>query len=374
MKKGEQDLRVIMAGGGTGGHIYPALAIARGIQERWPQAEIIFVGTKEGLENTIIPEAGYKLMTISAQGLDRSSLIKAAGSLLQVPIGFWQARNIIRDYKPSIVIGTGGYVSYPVVLAASIMQVKTVIHEQNAYPGLANRALAKRVDRVLLTFPGAASHFPSGVTHLTGLPIRPEITAATRKEAANFFQLREDKFTLLVVGGSRGSLRINQATTGLLKRYKDKDMQLVWITGSQHFEILSKEFEEEKLPDNIRVFPYLFNMEMGWAIADLAICRAGATTLSELAVRGLPAILIPYPYASEGHQEKNARYLEEKGAALIIVDEFLDEQTLFNNIEGMRRNKFRLLRMAQIMKEEGRLRALDDILDVIQDIKGSDIS
>jgi UDP-N-acetylglucosamine--N-acetylmuramyl-(pentapeptide) pyrophosphoryl-undecaprenol N-acetylglucosamine transferase len=225
-----------------------------------------------------------------------------------------------------------------------------------------------------LTFPGAASHFPSGVTHLTGLPIRPEITAATRKEAANFFQLREDKFTLLVVGGSRGSLRINQATTGLLKRYKDKDMQLVWITGSQHFEILSKEFEEEKLPDNIRVFPYLFNMEMGWAIADLAICRAGATTLSELAVRGLPAILIPYPYASEGHQEKNARYLEEKGAALIIVDEFLDEQTLFNNIEGMRRNKFRLLRMAQIMKEEGRLRALDDILDVIQDIKGSDIS
>lgn len=363
-------MRVIMAGGGTGGHIYPALAIARGIQVRWPQAEIVFAGTKEGLENTIIPETGFKLMTISAQGLDRSSLIKAAGSLLQVPLGFWQARNIIKEFKPNIVIGTGGYVSYPVVLAASIMQVKTVIHEQNAFPGLANRALAKRVDRVLLTFPGAAAHFPSEVTHHTGLPVRPEISSATRKEAADFFQLREDKFTLLVVGGSRGSLRINQATTELLKKYKDKDIQLVWVTGPQHFEVLSKALEEEKLPGNMRVFPYLFNMEMGWAIADLAVCRAGATTLSELTVRGLPAILIPYPYAAEGHQEKNARYLEDKGAALIIVDEFLDEQTLFDKIESLRQNKFRLLRMAQIMKEEGRLRALDDILDVIQDVMG----
>lgn len=361
-------MRVIMAGGGTGGHIYPALAIARGLLERWPRAKIIFVGTKEGMENTIIPEAGFELRTISAQGLNRSSLIKAAGSVLKVPVGFWQARGIIKEFKPDIVIGTGGYVSYPVVLAASIMQIKTIIHEQNAYPGLANRALAKRVERVLLTFPGAASYFPAGLTRVTGLPVRPEIIAASRQEAAAFFELEEDRFTIVAVGGSRGALRINQAIADLIPKLSAESVQLIWITGEQHFEVLSKSLGQPATPNNIRVFPYLFNIELALAMADLVICRAGAATLSELAVRGVPAILIPYPYAAESHQEKNARYLEKKGAALLIIDEFLDQRTLEARVEELCKNRFRLLRMAQMMKEEGHPQALEKILDIIEEV------
>ncbi len=361
-------MKIIMVGGGTGGHIYPALAIARGLLTRWPRAKIIFVGTKEGLENSIIPEAGFELRTISAEGLDRSSLLKAAKSALKVPIGFWQARRIIKEFKPDIVIGTGGYVSYPVVLAASIMWVKTIIHEQNAHPGLANRALANRVNRVLLTFPVADIYFPAGITRITGLPVRPEITAATRGEAATFFNLKEDKFTLVVVGGSRGSQKINQAISGLLPKLSTERVQLIWITGEQHFEEFSESLAQPVIPDNVRIFPYLFNIELALALADLVVCRAGAATISELAVRGVPAILIPYPYAAEGHQEKNARYLEKKGASLMIIDEYLDAQTLFSRVEELCENRFRLLRMAQIMKEEGRPQALENILDIIEEV------
>ncbi|MGE5544179.1 MAG: undecaprenyldiphospho-muramoylpentapeptide beta-N-acetylglucosaminyltransferase, partial [Bacillota bacterium] len=308
-------MRVIMAGGGTGGHIYPALAIARGLVKKWPETNIIFVGTKNGMEQDIIPESGFELRTISAQGLNRSSLIKAATSALKVPVGFWQARTLIKGFNPDIVIGTGGYVSYPVVLAASLLQIKTIIHEQNAYPGLANRALAKRVKRILLTFPEAAAHFPEETTRVTGLPVRPEIMTANRREAAAFFALKEDRFTLVVVGGSRGALRINQAMDGLMQQLSADGVQLIWITGEQHFETLSKSRFSSTIPDNVRIYPYLFNMELALAMADLVVCRAGAATLSELAVRGIPAILVPYPYAAENHQEKNARYLEKRGAA-----------------------------------------------------------
>lgn len=361
-------MRVIMAGGGTGGHIYPALAIARGILSRWSQAKIIFVGTKEGMEHEIIPESGFELRTISAQGLNRSSLIKAASSALKVPVGFWQARTIIKGFNPDIVIGTGGYVSYPVVLAASIMQVKTVIHEQNAFPGLANRALAKRAERIMLTFPEAAAHFPAGITRVTGLPVRPEIMTANRREAAAFFNLKEDRFTIVVVGGSRGALRINQAMDGLAPLLSADGVQIIWITGEQHYENLTKSLSQPTILDNVRIYPYLYNMELALAMADLVVCRAGAATLSELAVLGIPAILVPYPYAAENHQEKNARYLEKKGAALLIIDEFLDQHTLGGRIDELRKNKFRLLRMAQMMKEEGHPEALKDILDIIEEV------
>ncbi|NLW45544.1 MAG: undecaprenyldiphospho-muramoylpentapeptide beta-N-acetylglucosaminyltransferase [Syntrophomonadaceae bacterium] len=361
-------MRVIMTGGGTGGHIYPALAIARGIMDRWPRAKIIFVGTREGMEKDIVPESGFEFRTISAKGLNRSSLVKAASSALKVPIGFWQARNIIKEFNPDVVVGTGGYVSYPVVLAAGIMQFKTVIHEQNALPGLANRALGKRADRIMLTFPEAAAYFPEDKTTVTGLPVRPEILTATRREAASFFALKEDRFTLVVFGGSRGAQRINRAVEGLVEQLSANGIQLIWITGEQHYATIQESIVSRGNIDNVRIYPYLFNMELALAMADLAVCRAGAATLSELAVRGVPAILVPYPYAAENHQEKNARYLEKKGAALVIIDEFLDQQTLAAKINELLNNKFRLLRMGQIMKNEGRPRALEDILDIIEEV------
>ena len=321
------------------------------------------------MEKDIIPESGFEFKTISAQGLNRSSLVKAASSALKVPIGFWQARSIIKEFNPDIVVGTGGYVSYPVVLAASIMQFKTVIHEQNAFPGLANRALGKRADRIMLTFSEAAAYFPAEKTTVTGLPVRPEILTATRRDAASFFALQEDRFTIVVFGGSRGAQRINQAVEGLVEPLSADGVQLIWITGEQHFAALQQSVSSSENIDNVRIYPYLYNMELALAMADLVVCRAGAATLSELATR-LP-ILVPYPYAADNHQEKNARYLEKKGAALLIVDEFLDRQTLAARINELRNNKFRLLRMAQMMKKEGRPRALEDILDIIEEVVAS---
>lgn len=361
-------MRVIMAGGGTGGHIYPALAIAQGIKKKWPQSEIIFVGTRAGMENVIIPEVGLELRLISAEGLDRSSMLKAIGSALKVPFGFWQAHGIIKDFKPDLVIGTGGYVSYPVVLAAGVMGVKTLIHEQNAYPGLANRALAKRVDCVMLTFEEAARYLTAQRIEVTGLPVRPGMTRVSRHEACDFFDFREDKFTLVAFGGSQGAASINRAMAGVVKKYGNTEMQIIWITGEKKYPELLKTFEDEGIPENVRIYPFLVGMEMALAVADLAVCRAGAATLAELSITGVPAILVPYPYAAESHQEKNARSLERKGAAVTIVDEFLDQTTLIRRLEELKNNRFRLIRMGQIMKEEGRPDALKDILKLVEEV------
>lgn len=361
-------MRVVLAGGGTGGHVYPALAIGQGILKKWPGSELIFVGTSHGLESTIVPETGLELKTISAQGLDRSSMIKAVGSALKVPIGFWQARSIIKDFAPDIVIGTGGYVSYPVVMAGSIMGCKTIIHEQNALPGLANRALAKRADYVLLTFREAQEFLQVERVKITGLPVRPDIALADRSDAYRFFDLPEDRFTILAVGGSRGAVSINRAMSGLVTKYLNTEVQIIWITGDQNYQETVQSFGENGIPGNVRLYPFIFDMAKALAAADLVVCRAGAATIAELAVRGVPAILVPYPYAAENHQEKNARSLEKKGAALTIVDEFLDKNSLYAKIEELRNNKFRLLRMAQIMKEEGHPNALQDILSVIEEV------
>ncbi|MGE5395936.1 MAG: undecaprenyldiphospho-muramoylpentapeptide beta-N-acetylglucosaminyltransferase [Chitinophagales bacterium] len=361
-------MKVIMAGGGTGGHIYPALAIAQGIQKKWPKSEMLFVGTRAGLEKTIIPETGLELRMITAEGLNRSSFTKAFSSALKVPMGFWQSRNIIKDFKPDLVIGTGGYVSYPVVLAASIMGIKTLIHEQNAYPGLANRALAKRADCVMLTFDEAASYLNARRVEVTGLPIRPDILSVNRATASSYFGLVEDRFTLVAFGGSRGAQSINKAMMGLIKKYNGTDVQIIWLTGEQHYRSIIEHLGEAGVPKNCRIYPYLLEMAMVLAAGDLAVCRAGAATLSELSVRGLPGILIPYPYAAESHQEKNARYLERKGAAITIVDEFLDADGLMQKVEQLKDNRFQLLRMAQLMKEEGRPGALENIINIIQEV------
>lgn len=361
-------MRVIMAGGGTGGHIYPALAIAQGIDRRWPGSEILFVGTENGLEKVIVPETGLPLKTISAEGLDRSSMLKALGSALKVPLGFWQSRNIIKEFQPDIVIGTGGYVSYPVVLAAAVMGIRTAIHEQNAYPGLANRALAKKVDCVMLTFAEARAYLNTRKVVVTGLPVRPEIVEADREQARLELGIDRDMFTLAAFGGSRGAASINRVMRKIVEVYRKSPVHIIWITGESNYQEIINSFGEQGIPDNARILPYSFEMEKVMAAADLAVCRAGAATVAELAVRGLPAILIPYPYAAEGHQEKNARALEKKGAAITIIDEFLDKDILHDKIEELRNNRFRLLRMAQLMKEEGRPRALEDILDVIDEL------
>ncbi len=359
-------MKIILTGGGTGGHIYPALAIASEIKQRIPAAELLYVGTIRGLESKIVPPAGIPFKTVDIAGIDRSSMLKAGKNLIKFPFSFFQARDIIKEFQPNIIVGTGGYVSFPVVLAGTFMDVRTVIHEQNAIPGLANRNLARRVDWVLLTFAEAGKYLDARNVKLTGLPVRPEILALDRKQyqAGN-----QGIFTLLAFGGSLGANSINQAMLTLVERYRREKINMIWITGQAGYEdmqnALSKRVEIKSLICGLTLVPYMYNMEEALAKADLAVCRAGASTVCELEILGVPALFVPYPYAAENHQEKNARALVEKKAAEMVIDEFLDGDTLYQKIQNLRQDRQRLQQMGENMKKEARPNALKDIVDQV---------
>jgi UDP-N-acetylglucosamine--N-acetylmuramyl-(pentapeptide) pyrophosphoryl-undecaprenol N-acetylglucosamine transferase len=367
--KGKITMKIIISGGGTGGHIYPAIAIAQEIKDRLPQVQILYVGTREGMESKIVPRAGLDFKTIDITGINRSSLIKATKSLTKMPRSFFQGWEVVRNYRPDIVIGTGGYVSFPVVLAATFIDCKTYIHEQNALPGLANRNLARRVDCVMLTFPEAQKHLSAKVIKVTGLPVRQDILNVDAGEARKKLGLKEDKFTLLVFGGSRGAMSINQAMVDALPRLQNEDIQIIWLTGENGYEEIKNSLADKvnlhKMKCNLIISPYMNNMNEALVVSDLAVCRAGASTLSELAVMGLPAILIPYPYAAENHQEMNARALLQKKAATMVIDEFLDGDTLYQRLSELMFDPQRLKQMSNNMKQQARPNALIDIVDII---------
>ncbi|MDD3267812.1 MAG: undecaprenyldiphospho-muramoylpentapeptide beta-N-acetylglucosaminyltransferase [Syntrophomonadaceae bacterium] len=363
-------MKVIISGGGTGGHIYPALAIAQGLEQRLPGIEILYVGSESGMESAIVPRAGLNYKPVNVSGIDRSSMLKASQSLVKFPRSFFQAWDIIKNFQPDIIVGTGGYASFPVVLAGTFFACKTIIHEQNAVLGLANRNLAKRVNYTLLTFEEAAQGMNINNIKLTGLPVRQEFMVVNRQDSLRKLNLRAGKFTLLAFGGSRGALSINRAMLEVVERYQDDDIQVIWITGEANYEDCKKEIEKSLKPGNkigLSLYPYLNEMQNALAVADLAVCRAGASTLCELAIMGLPAILIPYPYAAENHQEKNARALVGKNSADIIIDEFLDGDTLYKRIEQFRTNQQHLADMSKNIQKEARPNALKDILDLILD-------
>lgn len=362
-------MKIIISGGGTGGHIYPAIAIAQEIKERVPEVQILYVGTKKGMESTIVPQAGFDFKTIDITGINRSSLIKATRSLTKMPRSFFQGWEVVRDYRPDIVIGTGGYVSFPVVMAATFLDCKTYIHEQNALPGLANRNLARRVDCVMLTFPEAQKHLNAKVIKLTGLPVRKDILNVDAGQARQKLGLKEDKFTLLVFGGSRGAMSINKAVLDAIPRLQNADIQIIWLTGENGYEEIKKSLADRvdlhEMNCNLQIFPYMYNMNEVLAVSNLAICRAGASTLSELAVMGLPAILVPYPYAAENHQEMNARALLQKKAVIMVIDEFFDGDTLYQRVSELIADPQRLKQMSNNMRLQARPNALKDIVDII---------
>ncbi len=362
-------MRLIITGGGTGGHIYPALAIARAVKERVPSVEILYIGTKKGLESKIVPRAGLPFKTVDISGIDRSSMLKASKTLIKFPKSFFQAWDILKKFRPDIVLGTGGYVSFPIVLAGTFMPCTTIIHEQNAMPGLANRNLAKRVDYTLLTFEEAKKYLDAKSIKVTGLPVRKEIMEIDKEQARKNLGFSKDKFTLVAFGGSRGAMSINRAMLEVVEKYKNEDIQIIWITGESGHEEIKNELEKHVTTDKIKcklhILSYMFNIEEALAAADLAVCRAGASTLSELALLGLPAILVPYPYAAENHQEKNARALLQKNAVDMVIDEFLDGDTLYKRIEKLRNDRQELKKMGINIHKEARPNALNDIVDIV---------
>jgi UDP-N-acetylglucosamine--N-acetylmuramyl-(pentapeptide) pyrophosphoryl-undecaprenol N-acetylglucosamine transferase len=361
----------IVTGGGTGGHIYPALAIAKGLQRKYPPAKILYIGKKHGLEEELAPAAGCSFQPIRVQGLQRRAFLTNLLALGKASVGFFQAWRIISHFKPLLVIGTGGYVCGPVLLAAVFLRIPTLIHEQNALPGITTRWLARFVRLVAITFADSARYLPRRAHfRLTGLPVRPEFLLTPREQSRSALGLPPEGFLILSFGGSQGARSINQAMQEVIKQFRQrKNVHFLHVTGPGQYNEFRKGFT---MPENgnTTIKPYLYEMPQALSAADLVVCRAGAATLAEITATGVPAILIPYPYAAGNHQEFNARALEEKGAAVVIKDEELKGKKLANQIERLLAEPSRLREMAKASKQLGSPRALEDILMCIEELIG----
>lgn len=385
-------MRIILTGGGTGGHIYPAIAIGQAIKNRWAEAEILYIGTGNGMESKIVPEAGFDFKTVDVIGLKRSFSVQSIKALWKAIRGLLQAGEIIDRYKPQLVIGTGGYVCLPVVWAAARRGIPTIIHEQNAMPGITNKFLAGKVNRVLLTFLESRQYFPAKYDEkfiVTGLPVRPAIFSTTRVEGYRQYGLSEKKLTLLVVGGSRGARSINLAmlevykimlAQGYISKKDNKiwprirmlsglKLQVIHTTGPQDYKEVTQNVKNLGIElgnsGNIIIRPYLHDMEYALSCADLCVGRAGAAFLSEITAKGIPGILIPYPYATENHQEYNASSLVRQGAAEMILDSRLTGESLFTAIEKIMLDSDRRKQMSQLSKQAGKADAVEKIIQVV---------
>jgi len=370
-------MRVVLTGGGTGGHIYPAVAVGRDLLQKVPGVEIMYIGTEKGLESDIVPKEGFEFRTVEVESLPRAFSLKILRTGFKLVQGVWGARGLLKDFRPDVVVGTGGYVCGPVVLSAALLGIPTVIHEQNALPGITNKLLARFAKAVLLTFAESEKYFPAkSKLEVTGLPIRPGIMSVSREQGARAFGFAPDKFTLLVTGGSRGARTINLAMAEVLaKLAKRSDIQVVMATGTATYEEFRAKVSGLGLDldgmKNVVVKPYIYNMEEALAVSDLCICRAGAAFLSELLALGKPSVLIPYPYAAENHQEYNARAVAEKGGALMILDRDLSGQKLGTELERLISDPQVLAGMARAAREMGRPEALDNITTRILNLAAS---
>jgi len=367
-------MRVILTGGGTGGHIYPAIAIGQAIQKEWPQCEILYMGTKKGLENKIVPQVGYPMVVFDVEGWQRKLSFQAIRACWKAGSAFLSARKKIREFSPQLVIGTGGYVCLPVVGAAARLGIPTLLHEQNAIPGLTNRLLAGSVKRILLTFLESKQHFSTHSQEkleVTGLPIRPAILQTERKEGLKYFGFSPDKLALLGIGGSRGAQSINRAMLYVCRKYAgDPRVQIIHLTGQDGYAEFRQEAERFGInlgnSGNIIIKPYLQEMEYALACADLCIARSGAAFLAEMTAKGLPGILVPYPYAAENHQEYNARALVEQGAAEMILDRELTGEGLLKKTEQLLFAFEKREKMAEMSKQAGKPEAMDNIIREIK--------
>lgn len=370
-------MRMIISGGGTGGHIYPAITIAREVAKLSDKCEILFVGTKQGLEADIVPKEGFNFTTIEVRGLERKLSWRNVQTLFNTVGSVWASSQIIKKFKPDVVVGTGGYVCGPVLLAASLLKIPTMIQEQNVIPGITNKILARFVDKIAIGYREAQTYFtaykPEQIV-FTGNPIRPEVMSATREEGQRALGLNPGKVTLLVVGGSRGARSINNAMFGVYKHFNGNErIQILHVTGQSEYNSIVGNIKQSGIElsgdGNIIIKPYLYNMPLALAASDLAIFRAGAVGLAELTARGIPAILIPYPFAAENHQEFNARALEKQGAAKVIADKELTSAKLIDTIEKLLDNPEILSGMAHKSRELGRPHAAEAIARLALSLK-----
>lgn len=334
--------RFIISGGGTGGHIFPAIAIANRLKKEIPDAEILFIGAADKMEMRRVPDAGYRIEGLHIYGISRDfsprGIIKNVKLPFVVMSALRRAKQIIRNFKPDAVIGVGGFASYAALRAAIALGIPTLIQEQNSYPGVTNKKLAPKVGRICVAYDGLERYFPAEKIVKTGNPIRDEILQIKKKQPAayDFFGLKPDKKTLLVVGGSLGAKTINRTMSENIDELKQMGLQVIWQTGESYFK--SNQMELSLMQsESIKIVPFIKNMNDAYGIADFIISRAGALAIAELSIIATPTILVPFPYAAEDHQTKNAMALVDKGAAMIVKDSEAGEKLipafkeLFNN-------------------------------------------
>lgn len=346
-------MKVVIAAAGTAGHINPGIAIAKKIQEEQKNSKIIFIGTTRGLENDLVPRAGYELKTIDAYGLSKKISIENIKKMIKTIKGFGEAKKILKELKPDIVIGTGGYICGATISAAHHLKIPTLLHESNAFPGKAVKLLAKKTDTILVSFEDAINRIKNANKIVfTGTPVKIEkqnYTQTQKDEIIKKAGLNKDKPIVLVFGGSQGARRINQAILQIIKEESNKDYQIIWATGPKQYDIIKEELEDnDKNINNIKnmkIVPYIYNMEEIMNVVDVIVSRSGAMTITEISKLGKPSILVPLPNVSHDHQLYNAKVLQNVGAAEIILDNELDGKKLNDNIEKivLDKNKIKLM-------------------------------
>ncbi|MCH5584705.1 undecaprenyldiphospho-muramoylpentapeptide beta-N-acetylglucosaminyltransferase [Shimazuella sp. AN120528] len=329
--------RILLTGGGTGGHIYPALAIARAVREKYPEVEIGYIGTDNGLESKIVPkEEGVQFFTVEIQGFKRSLSWENVNTVRKFIRAVSKSKEYIKKFQPDVVVGTGGYVSGPAVFAAHQLNIPTMIHEQNAVLGLTTKFLARFADVVAVSLEDTAKHLTGAKKVVyTGNPRATEVIRANRANGRESLGVMENTPVVLIFGGSRGAKSINQAVLGMLPKLKNlPGVRFVYITGEVHYQDITAKINTEEYP-NLDVKPFVYNMPDVLAKTDLVVARAGASTLAELTALGIPSILIPSPYVTNNHQEANARVLEEQGAARLLLERDCNGENLWDKIENL---------------------------------------
>jgi len=363
-------MRVIIAAAGTAGHINPALAIANKIKKETPSSEILFLGTERGLENDLVPRAGYELKTIEAYGLSKKISIQSIKNNIKTLKGVNQAKKIVKEFSPDIIIGTGGYICGAAILAAKKHNIPTILHESNAFPGKAVKMLSKKVDTILVSFEDAKKRIPDAKNVvLTGTPTKIKdlkLSKEQKSEVLKQLGLNKDKPVVLIFGGSQGAKAINDAVVELINKKINKDYQIIWAAGPVQYDIIKKEIKDINRLKDVKIVPYIYNMEEVMNACDLVIARSGAMTITEISIVGKPAIFIPLPNVSNNHQEYNAKVLANVDAAKIISNNELNAKILNSSIEEIISNEKTMLEMGKNAKKIAVNNVEDNIYEEIK--------
>lgn len=358
-------MKFIIAGGGTAGHINPGIALAKKLREKYEDCEIIFIGTRNGLEVKLVPKDGFKLEFIHVKGFKRKLSIDTLKSIKELAQGLFEAFKIVKQYKPDVVIGTGGYVCGPVLLSASLLRIPTIIHEQNTFPGVTNRILSRFVNKVAVSFKESEKYFKNREKVIfTGNPIRSELLSVDRKLSRHKLGIDKNEKMVIIFGGSRGSESLNEHVVKMIKNNYKGDFKVYFATGELFYEKISKELKDVSLKD-LNILPYIHNMDELLAASDLVVCRSGAITISELLALGKPSIMIPSPYVTANHQEYNAKMLGKEGAAKVILEKELTPEGLYETISELLKDQNELETMSQNASKLGIRDAADKLLNLI---------